>query len=86
MREVRFRESDFRNLCYIFGNVRSPSINKKGVLKMIDVGLVLVIITIVGGALAYIRKEKKRGVRCVGCPHSRNCGGKCNGVEHQIKK
>ena len=53
---------------------------------MTDIILGIIIIVIVGLAVAYIRKEKKRGVRCVGCPHSRNCGGKCNGVEHQIKK
>lgn len=46
---------------------------------MVDSVLLLVIIAIVGGALIYIRKEKKRGVRCVGCPHGGNCGGKCSG-------
>lgn len=45
---------------------------------MINVVLVLIIIAIVGGALAYIRKEKKRGVRCVGCPDGGKCGGKCS--------
>ena len=46
---------------------------------MINVVLVLIIIAIVGGALAYIRKEKKRGVRCVGCPDAGACSGSCNG-------
>ena len=44
---------------------------------MIDIVLGLIIMGIVGGALAYIRKEKKRGVKCVGCPSGDTCGGKC---------
>ena len=46
---------------------------------MINVVLVLIIMLIVGGAIAYIRKEKKRGVKCVGCPSGDTCGGKCGG-------
>ncbi len=46
---------------------------------MTDLILVLVIAVIVGAAIAYIRKEKKRGVRCVGCPDAGACGGHCNG-------
>jgi len=45
---------------------------------MTDLILVLVLVAIVGGAIAYIRKEKKRGVRCVGCPDGGTCGGHCN--------
>ena len=46
---------------------------------MVNFVLVLVIVVIVGSAIAYIRKEKKRGVRCVGCPDSGTCGGNCSG-------
>lgn len=46
---------------------------------MTDIILVLVIAVIVGGAIVYIRKEKKRGVRCVGCPDGGTCGGNCSG-------
>ena len=45
------------------------------------------ILTILGVAIAYIIKEKKRGVKCIGCPagaecshgHSgaSGCGGNC---------
>jgi len=45
---------------------------------MINFVLVLIIIVIVGSALAYIRREKKRGVRCVGCPDGGTCGGNCS--------
>ena len=46
---------------------------------MTDVIVALVIVAIVGAAIAYIRKEKKRGVRCVGCPDGGMCGGNCSG-------
>ena len=46
---------------------------------MTDIIIVLVIVAIVGAAIAYIRKETKRGVRCVGCPDGGTCGGNCSG-------
>lgn len=46
---------------------------------MINVILGLIIVAIVGAAILYIRKEKKRGVRCVGCPDGGMCGGNCSG-------
>ncbi len=39
-------------------------------MDFIVIGLV---VFIVGSALAYIRKEKKKGVRCIGCPHAGSC-------------
>lgn len=45
---------------------------------MTDLILVAVIAVIVGGAIAYIRKEKKRGVRCIGCPSGGSCNGNCS--------
>ena len=44
---------------------------------MTDLILVAVIAVIVGGAIAYIRKEKKRGVRCIGGPSGGACSGTC---------
>lgn len=37
--------------------------------------LILIIVAIVGSAIAYIIKEKKRGARCIGCSAS---GCKCS--------
>ena len=38
-----------------------------------------VILLVVGVAVGYIIKEKKNGVKCVGCPHAKSCGKKsCN--------
>ena len=43
------------------------------------------IVLIVGGAVAYIIVSKKRGQKCIGCPHSTVCSnakaGKCTCVE-----
>lgn len=36
---------------------------------------IAVIAVIVGCAAAYIIKAKKKGVKCIGCPHSGSCGG-----------
>ena len=35
-----------------------------------------VIVAIVGAAAAYIIREKRRGVKCVGCPYAKTCGAK----------
>lgn len=39
---------------------------------------VLVIAHIIGGALAYIIVAKKKGKKCIGCPDSSSCSGKCS--------
>lgn len=44
---------------------------------MIDIIIIVIVALLVGFALAYIRKAKKRGVRCVGCSGSGSCGSNC---------
>ena len=55
---------------------------------MADFIIASVIVLLIGAAIAYIVKEKKRGVRCIGCPNggcsqnntaSGGCGGNCSG-------
>ena len=45
--------------------------------------LIAVIGLIVGGAVGYIVKAKRKGQKCIGCPHSSSCpsskGGCCCG-------
>lgn len=41
--------------------------------------VIAIIVLIVGLAVWYIRKEKRRGVQCVGCPDSKTCSGHCAG-------
>ena len=43
------------------------------ILVLLAVGL------IIGCAVGYIYKEKKKGVNCIGCPDSTKCGGNCAG-------
>ncbi len=44
-----------------------------------DIILIVVLVAIIGGAVAYIVKAKKKGVKCIGCPAAKTCGGKCKG-------
>ena len=46
-------------------------------MNFVDIIVIAVILAILGGAVCYIRKAKKRGVTCVGCPNGGNCSGKC---------
>ncbi len=48
-------------------------------MEWIDVILLLIIVAIVGGAIAYIVKAKKSGVKCIGCPAAGNCASAKNG-------
>ena len=36
--------------------------------------VIAVVVLILGCAIAYIVKEKKKGVKCVGCPYVETCG------------
>ncbi len=46
---------------------------------MTDVIVAAVLAVIVGSAAFYIIKAKKKGTRCIGCPHAENCcKDKCN--------
>ena len=46
---------------------------------MDNIIVVAIVALIVGLAVWYIRKEKRRGVQCVGCPDSKTCSGNCAG-------
>ena len=46
---------------------------------MENVILIIVLIAILGGAIAYIVRAKKRGAKCIGCPAAGNCGAKKGG-------
>ena len=40
---------------------------------------VVILVLLVGGAVLYIWRSKKRGAKCIGCPHARNCkSGPCS--------
>lgn len=46
---------------------------------MADFIVILVLVLTVGAAVRYIVKEKKKGVRCIGCPSAGVCAHKQNG-------
>ena len=50
---------------------------------MIDFLIVAIVLAVLGSALWYVRKAKKSGAKCVGCPHAKTCGGHCGGCEHK---
>lgn len=42
-----------------------------------DIIVVLILIILVGASVFYIRKQKKKGVHCIGCPSAGACTGAC---------
>ena len=44
---------------------------------MANILLAVALLAILGGAALYIRKAKKQGQVCIGCPHAKQCAGKC---------
>lgn len=57
---------------------------------MADLIVVIIILVIVGAAVFYIVREKKKGVKCIGCPASANCAhakkGGCGGEQTDTKE
>ena len=49
---------------------------------MADVIAVIVLVILIGSAVTYIVNEKKKGVKCIGCP----AGGSCPGSGGTPKK
>jgi hypothetical protein len=45
---------------------------------MTDIILVVVILAVVGAAIAKIVIEKRKGVKCIGCPASGSDKSSCN--------
>ena len=45
---------------------------------MADIIVVAVLLIVIGAAVAYIIKEKKKGTVCIGCPNAGGCAGKHN--------
>ena len=41
---------------------------------MTNVIVILVLLAVLGAAAGYVYRAKKRGEKCVGCPHAKQCG------------
>ena len=48
------------------------------VMEPIDIIVLLIIALVVGGAIYYIIRAKRRGARCIGCPDAKTCSGNCS--------
>lgn len=46
---------------------------------MTNVIVILAVGLIVGCAAGYIWKQKKKGIKCIGCPDGEHCSGNCGG-------
>ena len=44
-----------------------------------NIVIIAVVLVILGAAAAYIIREKKRGSKCIGCPHAKECAARRNG-------
>ena len=49
------------------------------IMEPIDIIILIAILLIIGGAVAYIIKAKMSGKRCIGCPESATCKSSCSG-------
>lgn len=50
---------------------------------MENIIVILVILAIVGASIAKIIVEKKKGVKCIGCPHSGTSKSNCGCSSHK---
>ena len=48
-------------------------------MGVVDYIAIAAIVIIVGAAVFYIVRAKRRGEKCVGCPYAKQCGRHCNG-------
>jgi len=46
-------------------------------MKPVDIFVIAVIVVILGSAILFLRRAKKKGIKCVGCPDSSTCSGNC---------
>ena len=44
----------------------------------VDYIILAVVLAIVGLAIFYIYRAKKKGQKCIGCPYSKTCSGNCH--------
>lgn len=48
-------------------------------MTFVDILVALIVLAVIGAAVLYIKKEKKNGVKCIGCPDSKTCAHNCAG-------
>lgn len=50
---------------------------------MANVIAILIIAALLGGAITYIVKAKKKGVKCIGCPDAGTCSHSHNAADQK---
>ena len=45
---------------------------------MTDIIIAIVLVVVIGAAVIYIKKAKKKGVKCIGCSEGGNCTCGCH--------
>lgn len=53
---------------------------------MTDIIIILILVIILGAAISYMKKERSKGVTCIGCPDAHACemrrtGQACQGKD-----
>ena len=46
-------------------------------VAMQNFAVLAIVVLILVSAVLYIRKEKKKGIQCIGCPDAATCPGNC---------
>ena len=52
---------------------------------LINLIIVAVVLIVLGGVVFYIVREKKKGSKCIGCPHGKSCASCCGGCASNNK-
>jgi hypothetical protein len=47
-------------------------------MGLVDFIAIAAVALIIGGAVFYIIRAKKRGQKCIGCPYAKKCGSSCH--------
>ena len=48
-------------------------------MNPIDYLIIGIVVVILGLAVLYSRKARKKGIKCIGCPDGAKCAGRCAG-------
>ncbi len=43
-----------------------------------DIIVIAIVAAVIGAICFYLYRQKKKGIKCVGCPYAKECAGKCN--------
>lgn len=53
---------------------------------MVNLVVILILVLIIGAAIGYIVKEKKKGTHCIGCPSAGSCSRACLSKQKKEEK